>query len=344
MFTTGSRFFFGLSVLGFIGALAYGFNSEWEPYGFVVLLSVALVAFFLGCMMVAYRDASVPVSVGASSAADAEGEYGTERPVSPSGWPLVGGFALALTAIGLVTERFVFLAGIFLLAAVTIEWMVRAWSDRASADPEYNQSLRDQVLRPVEYPLYALLGGAVIVLGFSRVLLSISKDAAVIVFIIFGAALLLGAIVSSMSRERAGGFGAVLLLVLGVVVIISACVAVGIGERDFHAAAEEKEASRPNTVSDQASTCPRITVQGNQMTPNQITVPKALVCNILFTNEDDGVTRRLVVQTGDGTQVETGAVEGPARQVLTLRIVNAGVYEMTVEGDGGDITGSVTVL
>jgi hypothetical protein len=317
MFTTGSRFFFGLSVLGFIGALAYGFNSEWEPYGFVVLLSVALVAFFLGCMMVAYRDASVPVSVGASSAADAEGEYGTERPVSPSGWPLVGGFALALTAIGLVTERFVFLAGIFLLAAVTIEWMVRAWSDRASADPEYNQSLRDQVLRPVEYPLYALLGGAVIVLGFSRVLLSISKDAAVIVFIIFGAGLLLGAIVSSMSRERAGGFGAVLLLVLGVVVIISACVAVGIGERDFHAAAEEKEASRPNTVSDQASTCARITVQGNQMTPNQITVPKALVCNILFTNEDDGVARRLVVQTGDGTQVETDAVEGPA-PVLTL--------------------------
>ena len=50
------------------------------------------------------------------------------------------------------------------------------------------KSLRDQVLRPVEYPLYALLGGAVIVLGFSRVLLSISKDAAVIVFIIFGAA------------------------------------------------------------------------------------------------------------------------------------------------------------
>jgi hypothetical protein len=344
MFTTGSRFFFGLSVLGVIGALAYGFNSEWEPYGFVILLSVALAAFFLGCMCVAYRDASVPVSVGASSAADAEGEYGTDRPVSPSGWPLVGGFALALTAIGLVTERFVFLAGIFLLAAVTIEWMVRAWSDRASADPEYNQSLRDQVLRPVEYPLYALLGGGVIVLGFSRVLLSISKDAAVIVFIIFGAALLLGAIVSSMSRERAGGFGAVLLLVLGVVVIVAACVAVGIGERDFHAAAEEKEASRPNTVSDQASTCARITVQGNQMTPNQITLPKALVCNILFTNADDGVTRALVVQTGDGTQVETGAVEGPARQVLTLRIVNPGVYEMTVEGDGGDITGSVTVL
>ena len=126
--------------------------------------------------------------------------------------------------------------------------------------------------------------------------------------------------------------------------IVFAGVAVGIGERDFHAAAEEKEASRPNTVSDQASTCARITVQGNQMTPNQITVPKALVCNILFTNEDDGVTCRLVVQTGDGTQVETGAVEGPARQVLTLRIVNAGVYEMTVEGDGGDITGSVTAL
>ncbi len=344
MFTTGSRFFFGLSVLGVIGALAYGFNSEWEPYGLMVLISVALASFFLGCMSVAYRDASVPVSVGASSAADAEGEYGTERPVSPSGWPLVAGFGLSLTAIGLVTERFVFLAGIFVLAAVTIEWMVRAWSDRASADASYNQSLRDQVLRPIEYPLYALLGGGVIVLGFSRVLLSISKDAAVIVFIIFGAALLLGAIVSSMSRERAGGFGAVLLLVLGIAVITAACIAVGIGERDFHAAAEEKESSRPNIVSDQASTCARVTVQGNQMAPNQFILPKALVCNVLFTNADDGVKRRLVLVTGEGTQVETGLVEGPARQVLTAYLPNPGVYELRVEGDGDEIVGSVTVL
>ena len=130
----------------------------------MVLASVALASFFLGCLAFAYRDASVPASVGASSAADAEGEYGNENPVSPSGWPLVGGFALSITAIGLVTERFVFLAGIFLLAAVTIEWMVRAWSDRASANPEYNQSLRDQVLRPLEYPLFALLGGGIIVM------------------------------------------------------------------------------------------------------------------------------------------------------------------------------------
>ena len=344
MFTTGSRFFFGLSVLGLIGALAYGANSDWEPFGLMVLASVSLASFFLGCLAFAYRDASVPASVGASSAADAEGEYGNEDPVSPSGWPLVGGFALSITAIGLVTERFVFLAGIFLLAAVTIEWMVRAWSDRASANAEYNQSLRDQVLRPLEYPLFALLGGGIIVIGFSRVLLSISKDAAVIVFIIFGAALLLGAIVSTISKERAGGFGAVLLLVLGIAVITAGCIAVGIGERTFHDAAEEKEASRPNTVSDQASTCARITVEGNQMPPNQAVLPKALVCNILFTNSDEGVKRRLVIQTGDGTQVETGLVDGPARQVLTLRINNPGVYEMRVEGDGDDIVGSVTVL
>ncbi len=344
MFTTGSKLFYGLSVLGVVGALAYGFDSHWDPFGVVVLLSVAIASFFLGCIAVAYRDASVPASVGASSAADAEGEYGTEEPVSPSGWPLVAGFALSLTAIGLVTERFVFLAGIFLLAATTIEWMVRAWSDRASADPTYNQSLRDQVLRPIEYPLFALLGGGIIVLGFSRVLLSISKDAAVIVFIIFGAALLLGAVVSTLSKEKAGGFGAVLLLVLGIAVITAGCIAVGIGERDFHAAAEEKEASRPNTVSDQASPCARVTVQGNQMVPNQFIIPKSLVCNVLFTNADSGTKRRLVLDLGDTGQISTGEVEGPARQVMTAYIVNPGVYELRVEGGGAPIVGSVTVL
>jgi hypothetical protein len=79
------------------------------------------------------------------------------------------------------------------------------------------------------------------------------------------------------------------------------------------------------------------------MTPNQAVLPKALVCNILFTNSDDGVKRRLVVRPAL-TQVETGTVEGPARQVLTVRINNPGVYEMRVEGDGDDIVGSVTVL
>ena len=270
MFTTGSRFFFGLSVLGLIGALAYGANSDWDPFGLMVLASVALAV-----LLPRMPRLRLPRRVGAGFGRRELGrrrrggvrQRGT-RSRRADGRSSAG-FALSITAIGLVTERFVFLAGIFLLAAVTIEWMVRAWSDRASANAEYNQSLRDQVLRPLEYPLFALLGGGIIVIGFSRVLLSISKDAAVIVFIIFGSALLLGAIVSTLSKERAGGFGAVLLLVLGIAVITAGCIAVGIGERTFHDAAEEKEASRPNTVSDQASTCARITVQGNQMTPNQ---------------------------------------------------------------------------
>ena len=223
MFTTGSRFFFGLSVLGVIGAFAYGFNSEWEPYGFVVLLSVALVAFFLGCMMVAYRDASVPVSVGASSAADAEGEYGTEQT----------GIAERMAARRRVRsvahgDRLRHRA----LRVPRRDLPARRGDDRVDGAGV----VRPGVGRPRVQPVAPRPGPATrsstrctpssvapsIVLGFSRVLLSISKDAAVIVFIIFGAALLLGAIFSSMSRERAGGFGAVLLLVLGVVVIISA--------------------------------------------------------------------------------------------------------------------------
>jgi hypothetical protein len=122
--------------------------------------------------------------------------------------------------------------------------MVRAWSDRASANAEYNQSLRDQVLRPLEYPLFALLGGGIIVIGFSRSSSpsrrtprsSSSSSSAR----------------RSCSSDRvddqqggAGGFGAVLLLVLGIAVITAGCIAVGIGERTFHDAAEEKEASRP---------------------------------------------------------------------------------------------------
>jgi hypothetical protein len=131
---------------------------------------------------------------------------------------------------------------------------------------------------------------------------------------------------------------------LGVAVTTASCLAVGIGEREFHDAAEENESDRTQTVSDKASVCGTITVSGNQMTPDQITIPRALVCNILFKNLDDGTKRSLVLETGEGTHIETGAVEAPSSQLLTVRLPNTGVYELRVEGDGDDIVGSITVL
>ena len=46
----------------------------------------------------------------------------------------------------------IFVFGIIALLATTVEWMVQAWSERASADSSYNASLRGRLAHPLELP------------------------------------------------------------------------------------------------------------------------------------------------------------------------------------------------
>ena len=201
MFTTGSRFFFGLSVLGLIGALAYGANSDWEPFGLMVLASVSLASFFLGCLAFAYRDASVPASVGASSAADAEGEYGKRT--------------RSRRAAGRARRRFAVdhrhRPRHRALRLPCGHLPARRGDDRVDGAGVVRPRLGQRRVQPVA-PRSGAPAARVPALRAPRwrhhrhrvlaVLLSISKDAAVIVFIIFGSALLL-----ERSCRRSAGRG-----------------------------------------------------------------------------------------------------------------------------------------
>ena len=72
MFTTGAKYFFGVTLFGLVAALVYGFGSgggllgvltlglrggAGELFGMVVLASVAASALFLGLVIIAFRDA-----------------------------------------------------------------------------------------------------------------------------------------------------------------------------------------------------------------------------------------------------------------------------------------------
>ncbi|HKA02715.1 MAG TPA: cytochrome c oxidase subunit 4, partial [Acidimicrobiales bacterium] len=135
MFTTGSKLYFGIAAAAVVAGVVYWYSTDLEFLGTIVLFSVAVVALFLGGVIIAFRDADVSApAVEAASAADAEG-YGRGPRVSPSVWPIVGAFGVGLVAIGLVYDRRWFVGGILVLVATTIEWAVQAWSDRASDDP-----------------------------------------------------------------------------------------------------------------------------------------------------------------------------------------------------------------
>ena len=117
-------------------------------------LSIAVVATFLGLITVAIRDAdprrwpSWPAPRRRPAAVP---------PAHLAYWPVLGAFGVSMVVLGLVISNVLFIAGFILLLAVLVEWMVLAWSDRATGDPETNRLVRNRLMGPYEVPLAGVL-------------------------------------------------------------------------------------------------------------------------------------------------------------------------------------------
>ena len=306
MFTTGSKFFFGLAAAAIAAAIIYWVGTDLEFFGVIVLLSLAAVASFLGGVIIAFRDADLDApAVEAASAADAEGIARAPR-VSPSMWPIIGAFGLGLVAIGLVYDRRWFLGGLVVLVATTIEWTVQAWADRASDDPEYNARVRARLMHPLEFPILGALAVLIVIFGFSRIMLAIPKSAAVGAFIGLGAMVLVIAAILSAPRRVSGAVLSSVLVLGGVGILTAGVVGASTGERDeLHNHVEETgpEKNTSNAVADKASLAATVTVTADLMTPDSLTLPRSASLNILFTNEDS-VPRQLVIEAGETPKLD----------------------------------------
>jgi len=333
LFTIGSRLFLGIGTAAFVAGIVYGFDSGWAVFSLVMFLGLAFAAWFLAGVVLAFRDADPEAQAVLSlSSADAEGLGPGGAAAGASPWPVLGALAAALTAFGLVLDERIFVGGIVALLLVTIEWMVQGWAERASGDPAFNRRLRDQLMHPIEFPVVAALIAGVVIFGFSRLMLSVSADAGVWLFIGIATAVLLVAVLLA-SRPRVGSgvlaglglFGAAAILVAGVV-------GAGVGEREFHHHEPEGVAS----VSLQSGKVAHIGFDGQQLDVQTINLPKGLFVTVLFDNTTDEEAA-LVIETGvdsDGNvqEIRTPLREGPAEQALTFRILQPGEYRYYVEG------------
>ncbi len=136
--------------------------------------------------------------------------------------------------IGLVLHTAVFVVGLCVVGAVAVEWMMDAWSDRATGDPEANRTLRNRVMAPIEIPAAGAAGVGVIVLAVSRILLATSKTGAVVVAGVVSVLILLLAILVTQRPQISRNLTAGLALVLGVGVLAGGVIATVSGEREFH--------------------------------------------------------------------------------------------------------------
>lgn len=250
MFTTGSKYFFGLAAAALVAAAFYGAASAGheidldtiigvltlgykgrvgDHVGYSVLVGVFVCCLFIGCVSVAFRDADAEA---AAQVVGSETPPRASAPQSASYWPIVGAFGVGSVVIGLVVGSPLVVLGLGVLVAVAFEWAVKNWAERATADPALNRSIRNRVMYPIEVPVLSAVGIAVFVLAISRVLLAVPKIGAYLLFglvpvLILGVAWLLSARPRVSPNVLAG-----LLLVGGLAVLAGGVIGAAVGPRE----------------------------------------------------------------------------------------------------------------
>ncbi|MGQ0431975.1 MAG: hypothetical protein ACT452_06175 [Microthrixaceae bacterium] len=243
MFTTGSKWFLGLGLVSLVLAAAYGWSTGgnelgpvtagyWggvgDHFGYTLLVSIGLAGIFLGLVSVAIRDAA-PSALAEVAGTDVAPPL--RAPAHPAYWPIVGAFGACLVVLGLVISNVMFVIGCFVLLAVTVEWVVLAWSDGATGDADTNRLVRNRLMGPFEVPLagFLVVGGTVI--AFSRILLTSSELGAVWVATGLGVVILtIGALVATKPRLSPNVVVGV-LLVCAVGVVAAGVASAARGER-----------------------------------------------------------------------------------------------------------------
>jgi hypothetical protein len=337
MFTTGSKLFLGATVLSIVAAVVFGVSKGGSDgwLGVIGLLSAAVAFALLFCVNYYTRDGNVS---GMSDNATTQSPA-AQLPVERSMWPALAAVAVGAIAVGAVSKPIVFKAGVVLLLASGVEWMVQGWSERASADPAYNAELRKRMLHPLEFPVLAAAGLAAVIYSFSRIMLWINKSRGPVVFVIAGALILFGGFLfaSKPSLKKGVVTGVCAIAALGLI-STGAVMAIG-GQRTIEAhpttktdngaacsLAEEatgtdKEIDEKGSqaVASKAGIGITLTLENGKLTAhelgvpgdqNPVTVSRGNIVNVIFKNKDPE-KRRLTVNEGEfeedvnGTTVKT---------------------------------------
>ena len=369
MFTPGSKYFLGLTGLALVSAVLYCFLVNPSDLGAYALFGLFLNAAVITGFSFFTRDGD------AETVAQAV-EANAEAP-APSFWPIVFALGGALTLLGIATNEIVFVVGLAVLVGGGVEWMIQDWAERASSDSAFNQFVRHRAVGALDYPGLAAVALGVIAFLFSRVMLTVSKDQATILFMV-AATLVLVAGVLIGTKPALRGKSTTLIVVVGALVLLAAGVVSGInGERhELAVVAEEKpyaashrecgeEASEHydhhanNTVSLRSGVTATVFVRDGKVVAqligmpkdvDTITIPRSNATSILFRNLDTE-DHRLVANLGEVKVGTTDVMEKVGtctqltgenqEQVLTVNIPKpsdpAKPYTLTVPGAEGEI-------
>ena len=349
MFTTGSKLLIGSTAAAAVFAAAYGI-TQGGALGTIGLTSAAVALAFLASLNLFVRDSNV-------SAMDHdafESSAAAQASARPSLWPLLVALGATTLTLGLVTTRAFFIVGLAAMIAGALEWMVQGWSERASSELAYNAAARNLMADPLEMPVAAAGGAAVIVYAFSRVMLGLpSKSATVAAFAVLAAIVLaVGAFVGmkrGLTRSAMTGAFSVAALAM-----VAAGAVYGLnGEREIEehhdtayiaeeneCGAEETEADEraSQTVGNKSNLSAEVTFDGSSLTStavgfdgsfDSLTLPRSNPNNVLFRNESAHEARFVIEMHPNEVD---GQPAGPER-LCTALVEEGGVQLLTIKFD-----------
>lgn len=375
MFTTGSKLLIGATALSLVTTVVVGVTTG-DPVGWLMtvgLITLTVALAFVTGIVVFVRDCNVR-----SMEPNAATTCAAAQPaLRASMWPIVSAVAVTLIAVGLVTSPLVFQLGVIAAIAAAAEWMIQGWSERASADRPYNDTVRGVMLHPLEFPVLATAGIAVIVFSFSRIMLFLSKTGGAVAFIVIAALITAGGFLfAARPGLRKGVIGGICAIATLGLVSVGAVAAID-GGREIkayptvssdpgtclnpEATKIDKHASQG--VAAKSNPAATIYLENGQLSAQSVgmpgrsqtvTLPRSNPSNIMFVNLDPGeyrLTANLGSFTSDvnGTAVTekpvtcTTLIEEGGRQMMTLVMSKSSAasetpYTFTVPGvDGSSI-------
>lgn len=350
MFTTGSKLLIGSAVVATICAVVYGVTQE-GALGTIGLISAAVALSMLAAINVFVRDSNVWATDDASFQSSAAAQTTAGNSV----WPLLIGIGAAAVTLGLVTYEAIFVLGVIILLAGAVEWMIQAWSERASADGDYNSYARELMADPFELPVAAAAGAAIIVYAFSRIMLGLpSKTASVVAFAVVAAMVLIVGVVIMLAQNVSRGVKLGMFSIAVIALITGGAFAGLSGERETHEhhtpgdLAEEDDCGPDETEADErasqtvaakSSVAAEVTLEDGALVGtvqdfsgnfDELTFPRSNPSNVLFHNNSDDHAR-LVIELHPALD-DDGEPIGPER--LCTALVDAGGTQLlTIEFD-----------
>lgn len=245
MVTTASKLLFPAAFVALVASWIYGLGTDGQILGVLFLGLKGSVGEVAGYTILQFL-AGVLLALGVAASvlrdADPEAQAAAARletlppAVAPTGvtyWPVLGALGMTVAAVGLVASPVLFVIGLIGVGLVLLEWMVSAWSERATGDPSVNRQIRNRLMFPIEIPVLGALAVLTLVVSISRVFLAVSRTGSSVVAIVVACLVLaLGFVVAYRPRLGKDAIAAMLVVVAGLV-IAGGVIGAASGSREF---------------------------------------------------------------------------------------------------------------